>query len=112
MNKFRGKKEEKARKNVLAKLSQEEFSDDDDDVDDDVNDDVNDTYARNKKQKETESLLPIRERTVCRSNALSSATNGKKRTLKEDEQNGQLLKKSLGLGVGIFSVCLCTRARF
>ena len=109
MNKFSGKKEEKA-SNVLAKLSQEEFSDDDDV--DDVNDDVNDTYARNKKQKETESLLPIRERTVCRSNALSSATNGKKRTLKEDEQNGQLLKKSLGLGVGIFSVCLCTRARF
>ena len=80
--KFRGKKEEKARKNNFsANSSQEEFSDDDDDV--------NDTYTLNKKQKETE-LLPIRERTVCRSNALSSATNGKKTTQKEDDQNGQL----------------------
>ena len=86
----------------MAKLSQEEFSDDDDV--DDVNDDVNDTYARNKKQKETESLLPIRERTVCRSNTLSSATNGKKRTLKEDEQNGQLLKKKFWVWVlGFFA---------
>ena len=98
VNKFRGKKEEKARKNVLAKLiSQEEFSEDDDDVDDDVNDDVNDTHARNKKQKETEPCTDQRENGLSIERTFISNQRQEK-DAKRRRTKWPTVKKSFGFG--------------
>ena len=106
MNKCRGKKEEKA-SNVLAKLSQEEFSDDDD-VDDD-DDDVNDTYTRNKKQKETEPFTDQRENGLSIERTFISNQRQEKDAKRRRTKWPTIKKKVLGLGVGIF--CVCVRER-
>ena len=106
MNKFRGKKEEKA-SNVLAKLSQEEFSDDDD-VDDD-DDDVNDAYTRNKKQKETEPFTDQRENGLSIERTFISNQRQEKDAKRRRTKWPTIKKKVLGLGVGIFCVCLRER---
>ena len=106
MNKFSGKKEEKAG-NVLAKLSQEEFSDDDD-VDDD-DDDVNDAYTRNKKQKETEPFTDQRENGLSIERTFISNQRQEKDAKRRRTKWPTIKKKVLGLGVGIF--CVCVRER-
>ena len=107
MNKFSGKKEEKAG-NVLAKLSQEEFSDDDD-VDDD-DDDVNDAYTRNKKQKETEPFTDQRENGLSIERTFISNQRQEK-DAKRRRTKWPTIKKKFGFGCWDF-IRLCTRARF
>ena len=92
----------------MAKLSQEEFSDDDD-VDDDDDDDVNDTYTRNKKQKETEPFTDQRENGLSIERTFISNQRQEKDAKRRRTKWPTIKKKVLGLGVGIF--CVCVRER-